>query len=253
MRKYFIITILICITATSCKKDRSEAREKKVLLTRTSTTYTSDGSTMITEYTYDNNGRIVTELEDKGTTNEQLITYTHDDKGNIAAQKFPNRGSLRTEYIYDNMNRMIASQKYATDGSKDTKRTYTYYEDRIEEVVTNKAGNSEKRLFTYTVDKQNIANFKMYYGNGNILLDQTYTYTNIKDPLRIVNPLTPYNGSTHLIEKTAVTDYNDPAKPATYNYTSRFVANANGYPTSVTEETSTGGVASTTTYEYIVK
>ncbi|MGE8291239.1 MAG: hypothetical protein ACN6ON_06160 [Sphingobacterium sp.] len=147
MKKFFIPALLIAITAISCKKDNSvpEVPEKKVLLARTSTSYIYDGSTAITEYTYDNNGRIVSELEDKGTANEQLVSYTHDSRGNIAAQKFPNRGSLRTEYTYDNQNRMISSQKYATDGSKDEKRTYTYYENRIEEILTSKADYNTSR------------------------------------------------------------------------------------------------------------
>jgi len=255
MKKHFILAMLIAFTAISCNKDDSlpETPPKKILLARTSTTYTNDGSTVITEYRYDEKGRIVSELKNKGTAKEHLITYSYDNKDNIAVQKFPNSGNLRTEYTYDNQNRMTSSQKYATDGSKDGKSTYTYYEDRIEEVLTSKAGFNTKRQFRYTANKEDIANFKIYYGDGKLLLDQTYTHSTIKNPLRIVNPLTPYNGSTHLIEKTVVVDYYDgPANPDNYNYNFKIVANANGYPASVTE-TLEGVLQATTTYEYSTK
>ena len=254
MKKQLILAMLIASTVISCEKDDSvpKTHEKKVLLTSTSTTFTFDGSTMITEYAYDDDGRIISELEDKGTANEQLITYTYDNKNNIAVQKFPNRGNLRNEYTYDNLNRMISTQRYAENGSNNGKSTYTYLSDRIEEIITNKTGNSAKRTFTYTADKQNIANLKMYYGNGNILMDQTYTYVNIKNPLSIVNPLTPYNVSSFLIEKSVTVDYDDPANPITYTYTNTYIPNVNGYPSSGTE-TLDGTLQSTTTYEYIIK
>lgn len=253
MKKQLILAMLIAFTAISCEKDDSVSEtHEKVLLTRTSTTFTFDNSTMITEYTYDDDGRIISELEDKGTANEQLITYTYDNKNNIAVQKFPNRGNLRNEYTYDNLNRMISTQRYAENGSNNGKSTYTYLSDRIEEIITNKAGNSTKRTFTYTADKQNIANCKIYYGNGNILIDQTYTHVNIKNPLSLVNPLTPYNVSPLLIEKSVTVDYDDPANPITYTYTNTYVANANGYPSSGIE-TLDGTLQSTTTYEYIIK
>ncbi|MGE9310515.1 hypothetical protein ACLOAU_02660 [Niabella sp. CJ426] len=254
MNKFLILGLLIVTSIISCKKNDNnpQSHEKKVLLARTNATYTYDGSTMITEYTYDDNGRIISELENKGTSNEQLITYTYDSKGNIAAQKFPNRGSLRIEYTYDNQNRMTSSQKYSTDGSMDEKRTYTYFDDRIEEVLTYKSGNSSKRLFTYAADKKDIANFKLYTVNGRVWVDNTYTYTTIKDPKHAIQPLTPYTASIHLMEKAVTVDYDDPANIATYTYTYTYVANANGYPTS-RQETSNGTLSSTTTYEYIIK
>jgi len=254
MNKLLILPLLFIIfTSVSCsREDEENKNEKKILLTRTSTTYTYDNSTMVTEYTYDNQGRIVIEVEDKGTANEQTINYTYDSKGNIAAMKFPLQGSLRSEYTYDDMNRMTSSQKYAADGSKDGKSVYTYYNDRIEELATSKAGNTTKRAFFYTSDKKNIANFKQYDVNGNLWVDNINTYSSIKDPLRNVNPLTPFNASINLLEKIVTVDYDDPASPTTYTYVRTHVANADGNPSSSTE-TSNGQLKSTTTYEYTIK
>ncbi|MGJ7031995.1 hypothetical protein [Niabella hirudinis] len=252
MNRLIMITLLITSSFLSCKKDKNEAgHEKKILLTRTSTTYTYDGSNMITEYAYDDHGRIVTELEDKGTTNEQPITYTYDSKGNIAARKFPARGNLRNEYSYDNMNRMTAAQTYLEDGSKGDASAYTYYSDRIEESRTYKSGRSDKQILTYTADKKNIASYKWYDTGNNLRLEITYTYANIKNPLRNVNPFTPYN-SINLIEKSVVIDYDDLKNPVTDTYTTTYVAGANGYPSGITEMLN-GREKSTTTYEYIVQ
>ncbi len=249
----FIMCSLTVLLIACQKKDNNVSnKEQKILLARTNTTYTYDGSNMVTEYTYDANGRIISELEDKGTANEQLITYTYDSKGNIAAQKFPNRGSLKTEYTYDNQNRMTSSQKYSTDGSMDEKRTYSYFDDRIEEVLTSKAGSSSKRLFTYTADKKNIGSIKLYDIRGNIWIDNAYTYGNIKNPEKMVHPATPYSTSANVIEKLVTIEYDDPTRPTTYVYAFTFVANANGYPTS-RQETSNGILSATTTYEYIIK
>jgi len=254
MKNFFILAMLIATMAISCKKDDSipETREKKVLLARTSTTYSYDGSTVITEYTYDDNGRIVGELEDKGTKNEELVTYTYDSKGNITAQKFPNRGSLRNEYGYDNQNRMISVQRYQADGSNNGKSTYAYFDNRIEETRTSKAGYNTKQVLTYTTDKKNIGNLKIYDIKGNLFIDQTYTFANIKDPIKTVSPPTPYALSINLAEKIISVDYDDPTSPNTQTYTYNYVAHTNGYPSSVTE-ISNGKLRVTTTYEYIVK
>jgi len=253
MSKLFILVLLIATLAASCKKDDNtpETREKKVLLARTNTTY-YDNSTMINEYTYDDNGRIVSTVENKGATNEQLITYTYDSKGNMAAQKFPNKGSLRNEYSYDNQNRMILVQRYLADGGNNGKSTYAYYDDRIEETRTSKAGNNSKQLITYTPDKKNIGNLKIYDINGRLWIEQTFTHATIKDPINTVSPPTPYALGINLVEKTVSVDYDDPTNPVTDTYIFSYVADTNGFPSKVTEM-SNGKFHSTTTYEYIVK
>ncbi|MGN7786836.1 hypothetical protein ACTJIJ_20050 [Niabella sp. 22666] len=252
MNKFLILGLLIVTSIISCKKNDNnpQSHEKKILLARTNTTYTYDGSTMITEYTYDDNGRIVSELEDKGTSNEQLITYTYDSKGNIAAQKFPNRGSLRTEYSYDNQNRMTSSQKYATDGSKDENSIFTYYDDRIEETRTRKTGLATKRICTLAPDKKNLGIYTWYDVRGNVSVVQTNTYSNLKNPYRATEPLTFWN-YINAIGKEVVQEY-DGTIVGTDTYTYTYVANANGYPTS-RQQTSNGTLSTTTTYEYIIK
>lgn len=220
MNKFFLLTLIVVSTIPSCKKEKNEAvYEKKILLPHTCTAYTDDGSAMLTEYTCNDAGRIDAELEDKGTANEQLITYLYDSKGNIAAKESPDCGSLRTEYTYDNMNRMVAAQSHSEDFSKGEASAYTYYNDRIEELSTFKSGRSAKRVFTYTADKKNIGYFKMYDINGLLWADQTYIHAHIKEPLRNVNPPTLYNASIHLVEKTGSVDYDDPANPITDTYT----------------------------------
>lgn len=247
----FIVCSLTVLLIACQKKDNNVPnKEQKILLARTNTTYTYDGSNMVTEYTYDANGRIISELEDKGTANEQLITYTYDSKGNIAAQKFPNRGSLKTEYTYDNQNRMISSQKYATDGTKDENSTYTYYEDRIEETRTGKTGFVTKRICTLAPDKKNLGIFTLYDFRGNVYVVQTNTYSNLKNPYRATAPFTFWN-YINAIEKEVVQEY-DGTLVGTDTYTYSYVANANGYPTS-RQETSNGILSATTTYEYIIK
>lgn len=249
-----LIRILLITTAiASCSKNKEEIKvaDKKTLLTR-STSVSNTGSKTINEFTYDDAGRVISVIQSKGTASELTYTLTYDTKENIATMRFVNRGSNGYDYTYDNQNRISSRQGYYDDGSKGSRSDYSYFADRVEELLYDATNTlTNKYQYFYTADKKNMASEKRFLPSGELTSDLTYTYSALKATNNGLKSITLIKNENAL-EKTVWVQHYNSGKTVTQTYS--YQGNADGYPASAVYTSSEYPTSSTSiTYEYIVK
>ncbi|MDJ0674655.1 MAG: FG-GAP-like repeat-containing protein [Calothrix sp. MO_167.B42] len=116
----------------------------------TSYTYTSDGQVdlmtdalgRVTDYDYDDLGRLVRVTDALGTVDEAVQQFEYDAAGNQTAVIDENGN--RTEFVYDAMNMLVQVIEADPDGSgplESPVTSYTYDEDGNQTAVTDARGN----------------------------------------------------------------------------------------------------------------
>jgi len=104
----------------------------------------TDGSILITEYTYDGLNRVRNVTNKKGTTVLSSSSYTYDDNGNIStlSQSMINQPIQTKTYDYDKLNRLISISR-----SDESSASYTY-DAQGNRLTQSDSGNA----FAITVD-----------------------------------------------------------------------------------------------------
>ncbi len=241
-----ICLLIIAASISSCKKDKDVTPQPKTFLVSRATTV-SGSNTTVMRYNRSGDGRLLSYI---GPAEVDSVALTYDARGRIATLRFTRFGQNGYDYAYDDQGRVTSAQGYNNDGSKGTISTYTYYDDRIEELLLYTTNQTNKKIYTYTADKKNIANFKWIGTSGNLAEEESYTYTDIKSSRYGYEEIRPQT-SENAVEKTIRITYTGGVAGAPVTFSRKITVNSDGYPASI-ENTSSNSVAvSTTTYEYI--
>jgi len=251
---YFLLAFAAILAFSSCSKDKDvipDPATKNILVSRSVT-----GTGAVSRYNRDNTGRLLSYIQSEGTKAKDSIALTYDASGNISMMRWLiYSAAAKNEYTYDAKGKLITRLGYTTDGKASSTGTFTYYEDRYEELRTYIDNSTNKYVYFYTPDKKNIAEFKLYGTSGKVAEESTYTYGNIK-ALRFGYEQAAGFSNQNMAEKTVTTTYNNSVPgsiPVTVTSFRKMVANADGYPTSIEYSASNSTTTSTTVYEYIVK
>ncbi|MCH5714828.1 hypothetical protein [Niabella hibiscisoli] len=130
---------------------------------------------------------------------------TYDARGHIATLRFTRYGQNGYDYSYDDKGRIALSQGYNNDGTKGVLSTFTYFDDRVEEMLLYPGNLLNKKIYTYTADKKNIANFKWIGTSGNLAEEESYTHTNIKASRYGYEEIRPQTGENAVEKTTRIT------------------------------------------------
>ncbi|NJN12816.1 MAG: RHS repeat-associated core domain-containing protein, partial [Richelia sp. RM1_1_1] len=204
----------------------------------TSYTYTDDGQidTMtdalgrLTDYDYDNFGRLNKTTVAKDTVDEAIQQYKYDGAGNQTAVIDENGN--RTEYEYDGLNRLVRTIEADPDGAgplTSPVTTYTYDIDGNQLSMTDARGNASRSEYdsmgrlTKTIDAKGGETLYSYDDAGNLVsvVDESVQKTQYR-----------YDTRNRLVE----TIYADGSKEQQrYDFDDNLIAtiDANGNPTNM--------------------
>lgn len=247
MRNLLFI-LLIAASICSCKKDKDATPQPKTFLVSRATTV-SGSNTSVMRYNRSNDGRLLSYI---GPAEADSVALTYDARGHIATLRFTRYGQNGYDYSYDDKGRVALSQGYNNDGTKGVLSTFTYFDDRVEEMLLYPGNLLNKKIYTYTPDKKNIASFKWIGTSGNVAEEESYTYSNVKAPIYGYEEIRPQSGEK-CVENTTRISYTGGVAGAPVTFFRKIVANSDGYPASIENSSSNSASVSTTTYEYIGK
>lgn len=250
---FFRVAIVVALALSSCSKNKEitpDPPTKNIFLSR------SVSGNSVNRYNRDNTGRLLNYIQSEGTTAKDSIALTYNTNGNISMLRWLiYSAQARNEYTYDAKGKLNTKLGYSSDGKAGATITFTYYDDRLEELRTYTDNSTNKYVYLYTSDKKNIAEFKLYGTSGKVAEETTYTYSNVKAPRYGYEQLSGYTNQ-NLAEKAVTTTYNNAvpgSTPVTVTYLIKITANADGYPARVEYSASNSAIVSTTVYEYVVK
>ena len=142
-----------------------------------SETKKADESKITVLYTYDKNGRVLTETETTvdrwDSTNTNIYTSLYDENGNLLSRK--NQKGRGTEYTYDSQNRLLTEKEIDIEGDPHNIRTYTYGEDgRLVKEKWESGMSDAWTENTYAYDANGTQYVTLYSDSGDT---EAYTYS----------------------------------------------------------------------------
>ncbi len=150
--------------------------DEKGQVTVSETTYAS-GRKVTCEYTYDENGRVQTEIETTveswGDTNTIVYNSIYDAKGNLLSRKSA-KGNGH-EYTYDDQNRLVTENDVHVEDGPYNLRTYTYGDDGrlVKEKWESVTSSDWWTETTYAYDANGTQYITLYSDSGDT---EAYTY-----------------------------------------------------------------------------
>lgn len=169
-----------------------------------------EGTQMVTEYTYDEQGRSLgtfaymngvlmtsteytwedgrrTSITTKMPTQEleQRMVFIYDENGCMLRQDAYLNGELNGYIIYsaDEQGRTAAATSYQPDGTVSLAGTYTYEGSTTTVITSRSDGTVEQKTVTVYDEQGNLSQSTVYDGDGNILSSEKHTWMAIEVPL----------------------------------------------------------------------
>lgn len=186
----------------------------------------ADRQNEVRYYQYDIRGNLIqTRVEDKlNVANSYTSTYTYDVVGNrIKQEQTRSNGTISTDYQYNSLNQLTASNTRTSDGVAKSSKTYTYDAD----------GNQIKE--TDSIEKKETQNV---YDPAGRLSGCTIT----KNGVQTVKQTNQYNGSGSRIQKS------ENGKTTNYYYSNGgvlYTTDGNGKGTSLNLQGTSGNIIAT--------
>jgi RHS repeat-associated protein len=212
------------------------------------------GDDVITQYTYDNHGQILTMIDAKG----KLTTYNYDDNsvgqlssvinpvGDTTFYKYDTAGNRtrvidanlnKTDYEYDNLNRLTKTIGAKDDLGINPETKYEYYDNGQIKIITDPKGNitsyeydkldrltkTTNKADVPTEDNVTISHYDLA-GNLDYTIDgkqnkTEYEYDGRKRLIKVINPDQTYRSMTYDLADNLKTITDENTNPITGQHT----------------------------------
>lgn len=217
-----LFVLCFCISIWGCSTNGTIPSNSNTNGRLSKIEYQFNGSTWVTLFTYDDNGRII-----KVDDGDEVTTYTRNSSGIITQISSIVAAS---NYNSNTVFNIDASGKYISSNQSDSygqlaQITYTYTGDRISESIETISSSSTKRKYFYN-NSGNIIKEETFYNSGStwvLLSTQNYTYDSKINPIDFYTDLpNSINGPNNCISvvngnrsTTTQLTYNNLNKPVT--------------------------------------